>query len=102
MHVVRLGDALVHRLHENVVKLFVDGYLRMLQLGKRVDHHSIVEVVFHHAFKQTEVVCRKLAHAVVQGFCHFCVGLSLSIDDLLDVVFALSKVEAELTKVADQ
>jgi hypothetical protein len=97
MHVVRLGDALVHRLHENVVKLFVDGYLRVLQLGKRVNHHGIVEVILHHAFKKTEVVCRELANAVVQGLCDFCIRLSFSIYDLLDVVFTLTQVKAELT-----
>ena len=56
MVVMILLRALVDALHKDVVQLLCHRDLRVLQLGKRVHHYSIVVVLAYHSLQKGEVV----------------------------------------------
>ncbi len=94
------GRSLVDTLHEYVVQLLSHADLCVLQLGQRVDHHCVVEVLLHHALKDGQVVRRELGDALVEGAGDLGVGRHLALDDAGYVGLALGHVEAELIHVA--
>ena len=94
--VVMLLRALVNALHEDIVQLLSHRDLRVLQLGKRIHHHCIVEVFLDHALQKSEVVSRELTDALVKGVGNLLVWSHLTIYYLLDVAFTLCHVLAEL------
>ena len=100
MIVMILLRALVDALHKDVVQLLCHRDLRVLQLGKRVHHNSIVVVLAYHSLQKGEVIRRELTDALVQSDCNLLVGSDLTINNLLDVVLALCHVLTELGQVA--
>jgi len=100
MVVMILLRALVDALHKDVVQLLCHRDLRVLQLGKRVHHYSIVVVLAYHSLQKGEVIRRELTDALVQSDCNLLVGSDLTINNLLDVVLALCHVLTELGQVA--
>ena len=100
MVVVILLRALVNALHKDVVQLLCHRDLRVLQLGKRVHHHSIVEVLADHSLQKGEVIRRKLTDALVQCLSNLSVWSGFSLNNLLDIGLALCHVLTKLRKIA--
>lgn len=72
----------------------------MLQLRQGIKHDGVVVVILHHVLQDHQIVGRELTDALVEGAGNLGVGLSLSVNDTLDVIFAFLHVDAELLQIA--
>lgn len=97
--IVRLVGALVHALDKDIVELLCHLNLSMLELCQGIDHDCVLEVLPNHMLQNQNIISRELTDALVEGTRHLRIGLSLSIDDLLNIILAFTHVQAELIEI---
>lgn len=101
LQMMRLRRTLVNTLYKDVVQLFCQGNLGVLKSGQSVDHHSVMEIILNHIFKDREIISGELTNAVIQSTSYLSVWQDLTVYHILNVLFALSNVKAQLLEISN-
>jgi hypothetical protein len=86
-----MKNVLVEGLRKHAINLLCEVKLHHLELSKTIGHDGIVEVHLDHTLEHYEVFLRELTHALVQHSSNIRVTGQIALNDILNVLLALSK-----------